>query len=145
MVHWHDRRLGQQAQHVANTVGDFILRRADGLWSYQMAVVVDDAEQGITHVVRGEDLADNTPRQCCLQQALGLSMPLYLHTPLVLDDQGEKLSKQQHAPPVDTRQPLVALRLAARFLGLSADASTVTDALQCWTREWASRWALDAA
>jgi len=145
VVHWHDRRLGRQSQDVANAVGDVVLKRADGLWSYQLAVVVDDAEQGITHVVRGEDLADNTPRQRCLQQALGLPVPLYLHTPLVLDDHGEKLSKQRHAPPVDTRRPLVMLREAARFLGLSAHASTVPEALECWTREWASHWAVDIA
>jgi glutamyl-Q tRNA(Asp) synthetase len=87
-VDWTDRRLGPQSQDVARAVGDFILRRADGLWAYQLAVVVDDAAQGITHVVRGEDLADNTPRQILLQRALGLDTPAYRHTPLVLGDNG---------------------------------------------------------
>lgn len=81
VLSWTDRRLGPQAQDVEAEVGDFVLRRADGLWAYQLAVVVDDAEQGISHVVRGEDLADNTPRQIRLQRALGLPTPTYLHTP----------------------------------------------------------------
>ena len=85
---WHDRRLGAQQQLVALEVGDFVLQRADGLWAYQLAVVVDDAAEGITHVVRGEDLADNTARQILLQGALGLPMPAYLHTPLVLGADG---------------------------------------------------------
>ena len=81
VVDWSDRRLGPQHQDVAREVGDFVLRRADGLWAYQLAVVVDDAAQGITDVVRGADLADNTPRQIVLQRALGLPTPRYLHTP----------------------------------------------------------------
>jgi glutamyl-Q tRNA(Asp) synthetase len=117
-VHWHDRRLGAQVQDVAAAVGDFVLRRADGLWAYQLAVVVDDAAQCITDVVRGEDLADNTPRQILLQRALGLPMPRYLHTPLVLAEDGRKLSKQNGATPLDLRDPVVALRAATRALGL---------------------------
>ncbi|MES2399469.1 MAG: tRNA glutamyl-Q(34) synthetase GluQRS, partial [Pseudomonadota bacterium] len=91
-VQWCDRLLGDQRQNVSREVGDFILKRADGLWAYQLAVVADDAEQGITHVVRGEDLADNTARQILLQRALGYSQPLYMHTPLVLAADGQKLS-----------------------------------------------------
>ena len=98
-VAWTDRRLGPQTQNITEAVGDFVLKRADGLWAYQMAVVVDDAAQGITHVVRGEDLADNTPRQIHLQRQLGLPTPTYLHTPLVLDARGEKLSKSADAAP----------------------------------------------
>ena len=118
VMHWHDRRLGAQQQDVAGAVGDFVLLRADGLWAYQLAVVVDDAAQGITHVVRGEDLADNTPRQIALQQALGLRTPQYLHTPLVLGDDGEKLSKQNGAKTVDVSHPVRALVQAAQALGL---------------------------
>ena len=117
-ITWVDRRLGPQVQNVAETVGDFVLKRADGLWAYQLAVVVDDADQGITDVVRGEDLADNTARQILLQRLLGLPTPRYLHTPLVLNDLGEKLSKQSGAQALDTREPLAALRAAAQVLGL---------------------------
>ncbi len=119
-VHWHDRRLGAQQQDVAHAVGDFVLQRADGLWAYQLAVVVDDAAQGVTHVVRGEDLADNTARQMLLQRALGLPTPGYLHTPLVLAADGRKLSKQNGATALDLARPLAALQAAGRVLGLPA-------------------------
>ena len=138
---WHDRRLGAQQQDVVASVGDFVLRRADGLWAYQLAVVVDDAAQGITHVVRGEDLADNTPRQILLQRALGVATPQYLHTPLVRAPDGEKLSKQHGAPPLDLQQPLLALAAAAAVLGLPALAQTkqtsVAQALALWCQAWA--------
>ena len=117
-VQWHDRRLGSQAQDVAREVGDFVLQRADGPWAYQLAVVVDDAAQGVTHVVRGEDLADNTARQIVLQRLLGLPMPAYLHTPLVRAADGHKLSKQNGARALDLRDPAQALRAAAAVLGL---------------------------
>lgn len=133
---WTDRRLGPQQQDVADEVGDFVLRRADGLWAYQLAVVVDDAAQGITHVVRGEDLADNTPRQRRLAGALGLASPRYLHTPLVRDAQGEKLSKQNGARALDLDDPLAALNAAARVLGLPSASGTVAQALALWTQAW---------
>jgi glutamyl-Q tRNA(Asp) synthetase len=118
VVDWTDRRLGPQRQDVTDAVGDFVLLRADGLWSYQLAVVVDDADQGITDVVRGEDLADNTARQILLQQALGLPTPRYLHTPLVLAADGQKLSKQNGALAVDVDRPVEVLAAAGRVLGL---------------------------
>ena len=135
---WHDRRLGVQSQDVAREVGDFVLRRADGLWAYQLAVVVDDADQGVTDIVRGQDLADNTPRQMLLQAALGLPIPRYLHTPLVLAADGEKLSKQHGAPALDTSQPLRALAAAARVLGLAGPppGAAVAQALAGWVLAW---------
>ncbi len=118
LIAWQDRRLGAQQQALEAEVGDFVLRRADGLWAYQLAVVVDDAEQGISDVVRGEDLADNTPRQRFLQRCLGLPTPRYLHTPLVLAADGQKLSKQNGARPLDLSEPVAALQRAAAALGL---------------------------
>ncbi|MFN4103915.1 MAG: glutamate--tRNA ligase family protein, partial [Tepidimonas sp.] len=137
---WRDRRLGPQAQDVEAAVGDFVLKRADGLWAYQLAVVVDDAAQGITDVVRGEDLADNTPRQIVLQQALGVPTLRYLHTPLVRDAQGEKLSKQNGAQALDLRDPLAALAAAAAVLGLPGPAApTAPRSLQGWIDAWRER------
>lgn len=140
LTHWNDRLMGAQQQHVANAVGDFVLKRADGCFTYQLAVVVDDGAQSISHVVRGMDLADNTARQVLLQQALGLSTPQYLHTPLVLGVNGEKLSKQNGAQAVDTTSPpaaLNALQMAAQALGLPAThCTTVQEALVEWTGIW---------
>jgi glutamyl-Q tRNA(Asp) synthetase len=136
MVQWTDRRLGAQTQDVEREVGDFVLKRADGLWAYQLAVVVDDAAQGITHVVRGEDLADNTARQIRLQQALRVGTPRYLHTPLVIGADGEKLSKQNGATAVDTSRPLEALNEAALVLGLQRQHGDPADALCAWRAQW---------
>jgi len=116
-----------------------VLLRADGCFAYQLAVVVDDAAQGVTDVVRGQDLADNTARQMVLQHALNLPTPRYLHTPLVLDANGEKLSKQTGAAAVDTTQPMAVLRQAAAALGLSDHAGPVSDALGVWTAQWKNR------
>ena len=138
-VHWTDAALGPQQQDVAREVGDFVLKRADGLWAYQLAVVVDDAAQGITHVVRGADLTDNTPRQMLLQQALTLPTPVYLHTPLVLGTNGEKLSKQNGAQALDLNDPLMALNQAAHALELPAQLGPLADALTHWTSCWAKR------
>jgi glutamyl-Q tRNA(Asp) synthetase len=136
---WHDRLLGPQQQDVLKEVGDFVLRRADGLWAYQLAVVVDDAAQGITHIVRGEDLTDNTARQIVLQRALGLATPSYMHTPLVLGENGEKLSKQNGAIALDLSQPLHALQIAAQALDLPklSDDPSIGQALGAWTKAWA--------
>ena len=133
---WHDRHLGEQAEDVAQVVGDFVLRRADSLWAYQLAVVVDDAEQGITDVVRGQDLCDNTARQIVLQRALGLPTPRYLHTPLVLGANGEKLSKQNGAAPLDLGDPLMALNQAAQALDLAPATDSPETALQQWVAQW---------
>ena len=143
-LHWHDRRMGAQTQDVGQEVGDFVLLRADGLWAYQLAVVVDDAAQGITHVVRGEDLADNTPRQILLQRALGLPTPTYLHTPLVLAADGQKLSKQNGARALDLSDPASTLKQAATQLGLGApqEPASIDGLLARWTAEWRARWPL---
>ncbi|MCW5257950.1 tRNA glutamyl-Q(34) synthetase GluQRS [Verminephrobacter aporrectodeae subsp. tuberculatae] len=135
---WHDRWLGAQWQDVARVVGDFVLHRADGLWAYQLAVVVDDADQGITDVVRGADLADSTARQILLQQALGLPTPSYLHTPLVRGAHGEKLSKQSGAPALDLRHPLQALSQAAQVLGLppQPQETDLSGAFAQWVAAW---------
>jgi glutamyl-Q tRNA(Asp) synthetase len=106
--------LGQDVQH---EVGDFVLRRADGIHTYQLAVVVDDAFQGVTAVVRGADLVLSTPRQIFLQRALGFTPPAYAHLPVAVDTQGRKLSKSDAAAPVDAGDPLPALLQAWRFLG----------------------------
>jgi len=135
-VTWQDRRLGAQSQDVAASVGDFVLKRADGLFAYQLAVVVDDAAQGVTHVVRGEDLTDNTARQILLQRALVLPRPQYLHTPLVRTADGEKLSKQHGAPALDCTDPLAALNAAANRLGLPFQTSPVPEAMALWVSTW---------
>jgi glutamyl-Q tRNA(Asp) synthetase len=145
-IEWIDRRLGAQQQNVTQAVGDFVLLRADGLWSYQLAVVIDDADQGVTDIVRGEDLADNTARQILLQRALGLPTPRYLHTPLVRAADGQKLSKQNGACAVDVRDPVAVLAAAARVLGLPAALCEAGDApLGDWLARavpaWRSHWA----
>lgn len=118
---FEDRLAGTQQQNLATEVGDFVLKRADGFWAYQLAVVVDDAAQGITHVVRGADLIDSTARQIYLQELLGLPTPSYLHVPVVTNADGEKLSKQTGALAFDQGDNDIlhdALIPAARFLGL---------------------------
>ncbi|WHZ18302.1 MAG: Glutamyl-Q tRNA(Asp) synthetase [Rhodanobacteraceae bacterium] len=116
-IGFNDALQGRQSQNVREAVGDFVLKRADGLWSYQLACVVDDAYQRITEVVRGCDLLDSTPRQILLQRLLGLPTPAYLHLPLAVDAEGRKLSKSSDAPAIDMRNPGEALARALRFLG----------------------------
>ena len=118
-ITFHDRLQGEQRQHLVQDVGDFVLFRADGQFAYQLAVVVDDAAQGITEVVRGSDLIDSTPRQIYLQQVLGLPTPGYLHLPVAVNGAGEKLSKQTYATPLPLDDPLPLLWHALHFLGQS--------------------------
>ncbi|NRO96027.1 tRNA glutamyl-Q(34) synthetase GluQRS [Paraburkholderia sp. NMBU_R16] len=144
IVSFEDRWQGVQQQDLATEVGDFVVKRADGQWAYQLAVVVDDADQGITHVVRGADLLDSTARQIYLQRCLGLPEPTYLHVPLVTDANGEKLSKQTGAAPLDAGRPLSALQDAARHLGLvpasgNWNATTLAAFQEEATTLWAGR------
>jgi len=136
-VSWSDIRLGEQSEQVDQVVGDFVLKRADGLWAYQLAVVVDDAEQRVNHVVRGEDLAASTARQILLQRALAIPTPRYLHLPLWRNAKGEKLSKQDGAEPfVPGTQGVV---LAASFLGLAPHGATLGELLTSSVAEWAAQ------
>ena len=141
-IDWQDRCLGPQQQELEQEVGDFVLKRADGLWAYQLAVVVDDAEQGVTDIVRGEDLADNTPRQIHLQRCLALPTPRYLHTPLVLGADGHKLSKQNGATALDLADPRAAIAAAAGVLALAPLPGTAPlgDLLHAALGAWHERW-----
>lgn len=131
-VAFEDRIFGPQRQDVGAEVGDVVLLRADGFWAYQLAVVVDDAEQGVTSVVRGADLLDSTPRQILLQRALGLPTPSYAHLPLIVDDHGAKLSKSMRALPVDGDDPLPALHAAWRALGQPSAVVAGTGNVDAW-------------
>ncbi len=140
-ISFHDRRLGEFSQDVEREVGDFILKRADGLWAYQLAVVADDLFSGVTDIVRGADLVDNTPRQILLTRALGGTPPRYMHIPLVLNNEGEKLSKQAGATPVDVSNPLDALEAAGRHLGIPfIGAENPEGYLRAALPLWAERW-----
>lgn len=122
-----DQIQGQFQQQLNREVGDFVLKRADGFYAYQLAVVVDDAQQAINEVVRGADLLDNTPRQCYLQSILGFPQPLYAHVPIAVNSTGEKLSKQTRAMPIQTRDALPLLWQALDFLGQAPPAITDFD------------------
>lgn len=120
-----DELQGPQQQALRKCVGDFVIRRVEGFYSYQLACVVDDAWQGITQVVRGSDLLDSTPRQIWLQRCLGLPTPRHLHLPLVLDSEGRKLSKSERSQEVDPSAPMPSLRRALAFLGIAPDETAV--------------------
>jgi glutamyl-Q tRNA(Asp) synthetase len=115
--HFIDRVQGEYRQHLGRDVGDFVIRRRDGLYAYQLAVVLDDAWQGITDVVRGADLLDSTPRQLYLQELLGLPQPRYLHIPLITQPDGHKLGKSYRSPPLTKDQATPLLLRALRALG----------------------------
>jgi glutamyl-Q tRNA(Asp) synthetase len=135
-IRFEDRVQGPQRQVLERDVGDFVLYRADGLFAYQLAVVVDDAAQGVTDVVRGADLLDSTPRQIYLQRLLGLPTPSYLHVPVAVNEAGEKLSKQTGAAAVEAA--MQSLRAALRFLGQPA-ADTLDEAVRNWDPALISR------
>ena len=139
-IRFTDLFQGPQTQCLQETSGDFVVRRADGFYAYQLAVVVDDSEQGITDVVRGADLLDSTPRQIHLQQLLGQPTPRYLHLPIAVNAQGEKLSKQTHAPPLDDSHAAGNLWRALAFLGQAPPAELGRDEpreLLAWAlQEW---------
>jgi glutamyl-Q tRNA(Asp) synthetase len=138
-IEFVDRVQGPQQQVLARDVGDFVVRRADGLWAYQLAVVVDDAEYGVTDVVRGADLLASTPRQMWLQRQLGLTTPRYAHLPVAVNADGEKLSKQTLAPALPEADSVAVLRRAWRLLDQSACDEALAGAREFW--EWAiPRW-----
>ncbi|MCC2970499.1 tRNA glutamyl-Q(34) synthetase GluQRS [Massilia sp. IC2-476] len=147
VIGFTDRFAGEITQRLHGESGDFVLKRADGFWAYQLAVVVDDAEQGVTDVVRGADLLDSTPRQIFLQRVLGVPTPRYLHVPVVRNENGEKLSKQTGAlavAPGDEAAALDALLQAARFLGLPLEKPASLDAfwrtaIPAWSQLLAGR------
>ena len=131
-----DAIQGKIVQNLARDIGDFIIKRADGLFAYQLAVVVDDAEQNITHIVRGADLLDSTPRQIYLQQLLGLTTPNYAHVPVAVNAQGEKLSKQTLAQPISVSAAAQQLFNALSFLGQNPPTQLQNSALnEIW--QWA--------
>ena len=135
-IGFRDRLQGWYEHRLASEVGDFVVKRADGLFAYQLAVVVDDAEQGVTHVVRGSDLLASTPRQIWLQQQLGLPTPMYLHHPVAIDVRGEKLSKQTEAAPLSA-DPLPTLLDAWRFLEQPLPSSPLASVDGFW--RWVQR------
>jgi len=140
-VRFHDRIQGEQSEDLGESVGDFVIRRADGLYAYQLAVTIDDAFQGITEVVRGSDLLDSTARQIHLQSCLGLFTPVYAHVPVVLNIDGSKLSKSSQSDPVRRHTPVEALRKALAFLGHEVPEKGLTE-----TWKWAmANWSIDNA
>jgi glutamyl-Q tRNA(Asp) synthetase len=141
-VTFEDRVYGPLTQDLADEVGDFVVFRIDGFCAYQLAVVLDDADQRITHVVRGADLLWSTPRQIALQRQLGLPTPAYAHVPLVCDALGRKLSKRDAAHPLDLADPLPALRAAWRHLGQTGLPGRLRDTADFW-RLAAELWSVD--
>lgn len=133
-----DQIVGMETQNLARDIGDFVLLRADGFWAYQLAVVVDDAEQGITHIVRGQDLLVSTPRQIYLQRCLNYPTPHYAHLPLLTNQYGQKWSKQTLAPKLDTAQAERLLRQVMRYLNIpnAPSVARISDLLQWSIQHW---------
>lgn len=143
LIQFHDRIQGEQCQNLATEVGDFVLQRADGVFAYQLAVVVDDAEQGITEIVRGCDLLSSTARQIYLQRLLGFAQPAYCHLPLILDQRGDKLSKQTGALALDTAQASALLVTALGLLGQQSPPELTTEPVET-ILDWAiTHWRID--
>ena len=143
IIEFNDRWQGLVSESLSAAIGDFVLRRADGFWAYQLAVVIDDADQGITHVVRGADLLESTSRQIYLQRLLNKKTPHYLHVPVITNDRGEKLSKQTGAQALDISQPVSTLLVAAKALELDIQAEAVNSvqsfyeaAVPSWARRF---------
>ncbi|NBA98197.1 tRNA glutamyl-Q(34) synthetase GluQRS [Pseudomonas sp. R5(2019)] len=138
--HFDDRVQGRFEQHLGREVGDFVIRRRDGLYAYQLAVVLDDAWQGVTDIVRGADLLDSTPRQLYLQELLGLPQPRYLHVPLIVQPDGHKLGKSYRSPPLQPEQATQLLLRALRALGQSTEPgleqATPSELLHWATPRW---------
>ena len=133
LISFDDQVIGHYQQALASECGDFVIKRKDGLFAYQLAVVVDDAEQGVTEVVRGVDLLDSTPRQIYLQQQLGYAQPNYLHLPLLIDEEGHKLGKSTGAATLELSQPVLQLHLTLELLGQKPPAELARDSLsQLW-------------
>ena len=132
VITFDDRWLGAITETLSASTGDFVLKRADGFWAYQLAVVIDDAEQGVTDVVRGADLLGSTARQIYLQRLLQLPTPRYMHVPVVTNAAGEKLSKQTGASALDLHRPLETLMAAVMRLGLVLPATAGTDLASFW-------------
>lgn len=141
-IHFCDRLLGEFGQTLEKDVGDFVLRRTDGLFAYQLAVVVDDADQGITHIVRGADILDSTPRQIYLQHLLGYLTPSYLHLPVAVNAQGEKLSKQTLAPALDRADPVPQLVRVLAFLGQNPPSGLAEVGLSDFWRWAGENWSI---
>ncbi len=138
-----DAIQGKLSHDIERQIGDFVLKRADGLYAYQLAVVVDDAAQGITDIVRGADLLDSTPRQIYLQQLLGLAAPRYAHLPVAVNVIGEKLSKQTLAPPVDESSPVTMLNAALAFLGQDIAVDCAADDTAAFWAHAIAHWRLE--
>ena len=144
IIEWQDRWCGHFIERIEDDPGDFVIKRADGLWAYQLAVVVDDAMQQVSHIVRGDDLLESTARQIHLQQLLGLPRPIYLHVPVIRASDGQKLSKQTGATALSRSAPMAELAAAAHHLGLGdVGAESIATFWQQATLIWANRYLAD--